>query len=282
MIDVIGTFNELYLNKDIRIYNSEYKDLLMNYFANLNNYNYDYVKDCVLKIIKKYLSEDICGLQEFDLESKINSYDNVFITSDLHLNHKKILLREPKRSVLLSGTLKAYKDEEEWLNCSSFEHDYKLCENYNNVVGKDDLCIILGDLSLGNGEETNFILEKLNGDKLLITGNHDNYLNDKRFNKNLFINIKDYYEFKYKNQNIVLCHYPILHFKRQEYEDGFVHLFGHTHTAEIYTPYHSYNVGVDKNDYKPIYLEKAIEYAKNERTNKTRYNNEGLKDGIFS
>lgn len=298
-----GNLSQIYLDNEVRIYNKNLKFLLEDYFEDINCSDYDILHQYVVRIIKKYLSTDIEKFQESSLEEIINSYDNVYITSDLHLKHKKILLREPTRRSLVSTTAFDYissrinkdpnknkidfnnlydKYQNLWLENSSLEQDISLIDNYNSVVNKNDLCIILGDLCFGNGEDTNKILAQLNGDKILIVGNHDNYLNDKKFKKDLFIDIKDYLEFKYKNQNVVLCHYPILHFKRQEYEDGFVHLFGHTHTAKIHTPYHSYNVGVDVNDYKPIQLEKAIEYAKQERINKTRYNNEGLKDGIFS
>ena len=48
-----------------------------------------------------------------------------------------------------------------------------MIEKWNKKVHARDEVVILGDLSLGNGKETNEILCRLKGRLYLIRGNHD-------------------------------------------------------------------------------------------------------------
>ena len=51
-------------------------------------------------------------------------------------------------------------------------HD-TLIENWNNNIREDDLVLILGDFYGGNKIFSHFLLKKLNGEKILVKGNHD-------------------------------------------------------------------------------------------------------------
>ena len=53
------------------------------------------------------------------------------------------------------------------------EMNEALIERWNRVVGKDDLTWILGDFCVGSAEDWAGILDRLNGRKALIVGNHD-------------------------------------------------------------------------------------------------------------
>lgn len=55
-----------------------------------------------------------------------------------------------------------------------FEHDEYLISQYNSVVNKKDLVYILGDVTM-NSPEYYYQLDRLNGRKIVILGNHDNY-----------------------------------------------------------------------------------------------------------
>ena len=67
-----------------------------------------------------------------------------------------------------------------------------MIEKWNKKVHARDEVLILGDLSLGNGEETNRILSRLKGRLYLIRGNHDErYLKDKNFDASRFEWIRD-------------------------------------------------------------------------------------------
>ena len=53
------------------------------------------------------------------------------------------------------------------------EMNEAMIERWNRVVGKDDLTWILGDFCMGGAERWAAMLDRLNGRKALIVGNHD-------------------------------------------------------------------------------------------------------------
>ena len=113
-----------------------------------------------------------------------------------------------------------------------------MIEKWNKKVHAHDEVIILGDLSLGNGQETNQILHRLKGKLYLIRGNHDDrYLKDKDFDASQFVWIKDYAEINDNKRKIVLMHYPIFCYNGQfrRSADGTpltYMLYGHIHKSE--------------------------------------------------
>ena len=81
-----------------------------------------------------------------------------------------------------------------------------MIEKWNKKVHARDEVVILGDLSLGNGKETNEILCRLKGRLCLIRGNHDErYLRDKDFDVSRFEWVKDYTEIHDINRTAELC-----------------------------------------------------------------------------
>lgn len=163
----------------------------------------------------------------------------IYVTSDLHFGHKNIIEYENR----------PFKDIEEM--------DKKLIENWNNIITDKDTIYILGDFSWYRGEKTNEILKKLKGRKILIIGNHDrNFLSDKKFDRSLFEAIYDYLVIKNNETHYVLFHYPIAEFDGKN--KGYIHLYGHIHSMmpelEKKLKY-SYNVGIDRNNYKPLNIE---------------------------
>lgn len=62
-----------------------------------------------------------------------------------------------------------------------------MLKKWDDRVRKNDDVIILGDLSWGKAEETNELLEKLNGRLFLIQGNHDRFLKNKKYNADRFV-----------------------------------------------------------------------------------------------
>lgn len=114
-------------------------------------------------------------------------------------------------------------------------HEYMI-NKWNSKVRPGDEVVILGDFSIGKGTETNEILARLNGRKFLITGNHDKFLEDRKFNQNLFVWIKDYWEAKDNKRKVILSHYPIMCYKGQYKfdKDGnpiTYMLYGHVHNT---------------------------------------------------
>lgn len=165
----------------------------------------------------------------------------IFVTSDLHFGHKNIIKYENR----------PYQNIEQM--------DKDLIKKWNDTVEKDDTVYVLGDFSWYRGEKTNEILKQLKGKKILIIGNHDrNFLDDKKFDKTLFEEIEYYKELKYNKRMYILFHYPIAEHNGKMY--GAVHLYGHIHTMNLELEQNlkplGYNVGVDRNNYKPINIER--------------------------
>ncbi|MDD3263411.1 MAG: hypothetical protein PHT94_00785 [Candidatus Nanoarchaeia archaeon] len=135
-----------------------------------------------------------------------------------------------------------------------------IIKEYNNIVGKDDICYILGDISLNCSKgETKEIIQRLNGTKILIAGNHDN------------LSVYDYYDIgfnavhghlkiKYKNQDIYIAHDPAWAQK-----ENTLWFCGHVHG--IFQKIRSLNnttiinVCVDAWDYKPQSIEYLLDFS---------------------
>lgn len=181
-----------------------------------------------------------------DNKLDINKYKHIWFTSDTHFGHINIMQYEHRYTKMNVKNIE--------------EHDRVLIDNWNNKVGKNDLIFILGDFSFRNAEETMEILNKLNGDKILIEGNHDCiFLQSKKFDKSLFKEICDYKEIHYRGRNLCLMHYPISQFKHLDKETNFyIHLHGHIHSIPYVVPRHSYNVGADVNNYTPVSFEEVL------------------------
>lgn len=80
---------------------------------------------------------------------------NIYFTADFHVGHKNIL----------SFTNRPFKD---------INHmNEGLIKRYNSTVREEDVCYFLGDMGLGVGSELFKTINRLNGTKILILGNHD-------------------------------------------------------------------------------------------------------------
>ena len=102
-----------------------------------------------------------------------------------------------------------------------------LISNWNNVVKRNDEIYILGDMFWKNVDFEN-ILKRLKGKKFLISGNHDRINVDMR---KYFVWIKPYEEIKDNNRSVILCHYPILFYKKSYDKDTYM-LCGHVHVTK--------------------------------------------------
>lgn len=148
-----------------------------------------------------------------------------FITSDLHFFHKNIIeyCKRPFVSV--------------------DEMNSTLIKNWNNAVTKNDKIFILGDMFFKVSKEVILsIMQGLNGQKVLILGNHDNH--SLEFYREVgFINVY-YYPILYTN-SCIFSHYPL------EDTKGFINIHGHIHEKVIGDRFHI-NVCVEQTNYTPI------------------------------
>lgn len=134
-----------------------------------------------------------------------------FYISDTHWSHSNAL----------------HFDHRPWTTIE--EHDKALIKNWNRVVTSADTVYILGDFHWGKEYQWIEVLEQLNGNKVLIKGNHD--ITPQK-SKKYFQDIKDYKEIDDNGRKIILCHYPIPYFKNHYY--GYYHLYGHVHNSFEY------------------------------------------------
>lgn len=137
------------------------------------------------------------------------------------------------------------------------EHDKWLIDRINSRVGKNDTFYLLGDISMANKIETEKLLDKINGKKILIAGNHDsNIKTSTRFTEITQIKNFTFNSPSYPNIHIVLCHYPMLSWERKVH--GSMHLFGHVH-GRLQGNGLSFDIGVDANNWYPLNLEEVFD-----------------------
>lgn len=152
----------------------------------------------------------------------------IYFTADLHFYHKRIV-ELSNRSV---STTK--EDHTEWL-----------IDLWNSQVKRNDDIYCLGDFSFhGKYDIVANLTDRLNGNKFLIRGNHDNPSTLRKLEENRkIIKFRDYMEVKICDQSIILFHYPILSFHKQHY--GSWHLHGHSHGNLLDSKGKILDVGID-------------------------------------
>jgi calcineurin-like phosphoesterase family protein len=162
----------------------------------------------------------------------------IWFTSDTHFGHKNII----------KFSSRPFKDENHM--------DEELVKSWNEVVHKDDDVYHLGDVSLGNPTKLTDILNRLNGNIHLITGNHEKSVFKKTTNVERFVWIKNYHEMTVDKQFIVMCHYGFRVWNKSHHGSWMV--YGHSHDSmedEVWG--RSMDVGVDSaaritGEYRPF------------------------------
>ncbi|MDE6674577.1 MAG: metallophosphoesterase family protein [Acetatifactor sp.] len=139
-----------------------------------------------------------------------------FYISDLHIGHNNIITYDSRPF----GSME--------------EMNGIIIQNWNAAVGKDDEVYVLGDF-FWNNKDGDEILPQLHGDIYLIKGNHDELTDSMR---KRYIWVQDYAEIKDGETSLVLCHYPIAHWKNSK--RGTVHLYGHIHMGRDSRPFGEY------------------------------------------
>lgn len=171
----------------------------------------------------------------------------IFFTSDTHFGHSKIIdyCKRPFSSIE--------------------EHDKALIQNWNNAVGQDDTIFHLGDFAYGNSQFIANIIKQLNGNIILIKGNHDlKNINPTLYN--MFSDVVYQARILIDKQTVYLNHFPFLCFDHGDinlYKNNYsIQLFGHVHSGPLTSTKDDsrlnilfptqYDVGVDNNNYTPI------------------------------
>lgn len=147
-----------------------------------------------------------------------------------------------------------------------------LIENWNSKVAEKDIVYFLGDFAFcGNGKKR-AILRELNGNKIMVWGNHDFRETKTKWRELGFSEVHDQLNLTYKGHDFILCHFPYLmsHISDKRYEslrpvdNGTTCLHGHIHSKpEEKIKMTSkgtlmLDVGVDANYYRPISMDEII------------------------
>ena len=160
----------------------------------------------------------------------------IFFTSDTHFNHANILRYCPGRVTHIGSD--SIEDHNEWL-----------IKVWNDKVGPKDRVFHMGDFALGRIEDSFPILDRLNGRKFLISGNHDvRHLKSAEFRSYWEKIYFGYFEIEIKLNGkttlICMCHYPLQTWNKAHY--GSLCLHGHVHQNKVPHPMKNLvNVGVD-------------------------------------
>lgn len=165
----------------------------------------------------------------------------MWFTSDWHLDHANILDFEKERRKICNGKISKMTDA--------------LISRYNNLIKKEDICYHLGDFSLRNSDNWYWYkrcLDKMNGIKILILGNHDKL--------NPFLYIDCGFQSVHTSLDIgsyILVHDPAITIVNKERK----WLCGHIHT--IFKKKNNVtNVGIDVWDYNPVSIEMLDKFNK--------------------
>ena len=166
---------------------------------------------------------------------------NIFLSSDMHFHHKNILTFKRNDG----SPLRVFEDVTHMNEYIVYMH--------NRVVGPSDKWYCLGDATMARNEAGLEILGRMNGEKILIKGNHDlapihqylKYFKDIRATHQL--------------DGFILSHIPI-HTESLSRWSGNIH--GHLHAnvvkvGDTQVPDHRYiNVSMEcLEDYTPLSLE---------------------------
>ena len=210
-----------------------------------------------------------------------------YFIADLHLYHKNIFKYEPCRQldvleyILNTNQSADFAATKKWItDAINFENPdlYKVFESWNEmlisrwnkVVRPCDTVYILGDLALGNYDAVKNVLGCLNGRKILVKGNHDNWSNIK-YQDLGFEEVKpgpiflDKYGYpcrqevvgKRKNAKYVLSHVPLTAETLLEYKIKYgveCNIFGHIHSKGLCCNYPQVCVSAEVINSTPISL----------------------------
>ena len=170
---------------------------------------------------------------------------DIFFTSDLHLNHNKGFIYEPRG----------------FSNCH--EHSLGIIDNINQVVKEDDELYILGDVMLEDDEKGLYYFNRIKCHNIhIILGNHDS---DKRIE--IFKSLDNVKELcfatriKLKKWTFYLSHYPANTCNDADKKNSAIvfNLCGHTHTKDRFIEMRrgtmSYHVELDCHDNYPISIQ---------------------------
>jgi calcineurin-like phosphoesterase family protein len=185
----------------------------------------------------------------------------IYFTSDNHFGHAAII-RFCKRP---------------WTSVE--EMNEGMIHLWNQTVTPSDTVVVVGDFAFTNPNGREAILNRLNGTKILVQGNHDKA---KITPKGFDLMVRSL-EMDICGQKVSVKHYPLRYTglkqlwwkyvlrRKPKYlhrmlpDKGQFHIHGHTHSKEKFNK-NQIHVGVDAWDYKPVSIKQIEKYIHQQRT----------------
>jgi calcineurin-like phosphoesterase family protein len=179
------------------------------------------------------------------LENKYNM--TKFVTSDIHFNHKNIVIYQPNRGTLDIPTM-----------------NENIIRAWNEDVQPEDEVFILGDVAMGRIELAPALIRRLNGTKHLILGNHDKSLKKLMDQdpevRGMFGIVEHYHEMMHsvdgKKYSLCMMHFPIAHWAYAS--NGTMMLHGHLHGHPSGQAGRIKDVGMDTNHMRVYKLDDVV------------------------
>lgn len=159
-----------------------------------------------------------------------------YFISDLHFFHKLVHRK--------------YRNH----NATIDDMNSEIVYQWNKQVKQRDVVYILGDVTFGKFDETQGLVRRLNGQKVLIRGNHDERFSSKDWIEMGFHDVRDTLQIKLGDTKVILSHYPyssvfkfmwykyILRSPESNYYKfylpfkGYWMIHGHHHSGPTYKP----------------------------------------------
>ena len=169
-----------------------------------------------------------------------------YVTSDLHFGHTNIMKFCPVTRARFNNDV-SYMNE-------------TMIKEWNEIVNPEDTVYILGDVAFLPASKAMVIMQRLNGTKILIEGNHDRKaLNDPGF-RSCFAEVHKYLHLTHNGTFVTMFHYPIAEWDQMH--RGSVHLHGHLQGNTIgLEKFRALDVGMDATGWIVVEMEDAIARA---------------------
>lgn len=176
---------------------------------------------------------------------------NIFFISDTHFGHNKEFLYCPRGFSNVK------------------EMGEQIVKNWNEKVNPEDTVYHLGDIIFGTPGTIDFnmsieLIKQLNGNIILIRGNHDSDAKIKELFNTKCITCCEWADMLTINkQKIYLAHYPTLtaNFDDKAFSKHVIALHGHTHQTSNFlyadNPF-LYHVGVDSHNCAPVHIDEIL------------------------
>lgn len=170
----------------------------------------------------------------------------IYFTSDLHFCHDREFLFKPR----------GFSNVDEM--------NEAIVKRWNDTVGENDTVYILGDLMLKDNAKGIEYINRLNGIKHIIYGNHDTASRIELYHNAL----KDVVQLSYAEMvdyngyHFFCTHYPCLTgtLEKESLKQMTCNLFGHTHSKDKFyndMPF-MYNVALDAHNCTPVSIDEII------------------------